>query len=168
MVIKNIIILFFSCFVISCSNLEFVYDYSKGLNNLNKKTSLTIEGDSANIINAYISSKIITKDYNKAQYLLRIISEKTSEASVIEKDATASKYNIKYEVDYIFKNIKEKCIIVREKIITEDTYDSKSAGYSFGSDLSEKSVSTNILQSNIDMFLNNTVLSIDSFSCKKE
>ena len=97
MIVRKIIILFFYSIIISCSNFEFVYDYPSGLKTLQNKTLLSLAGDDIDIINSYLLSKLkpltAEKDYD---YILIIYSEKNTTASVIEKDATASKFNIEY------------------------------------------------------------------------
>jgi len=170
MIIRKIIILFFYSIIISCSNLEFVYDYPSNLKILQNKTLLSLAGDDIDIINSYLISKLrplsVIKDYD---YILIIYSEKNITASVIEKDATASKFNIEYKINYYLKNRKEKnCTIISRSIRTNSSYDSKSEGYSFGSDLSEKEVSIINIHSNIDDFINDLSILKTNFSCKNE
>ena len=101
--------------------------------------------------------------------LIQIIySKKNTVASVIEKDATASKFDIEYKINYYLKNRKENCTIMTESIRTISSYDSKSEGYSFGTDLSEKEVSTINIHSNIDNFINNLSILKNNLSCKNE
>ena len=101
-------------------------------------------------------------------YILIIYSEKNITASIIEKDATASKFNIEYKINYFLKNRKENCTIINKSIKTNSTFDSKSEGYSFGSDLSESEVSTINIHSNIDNFMNDLSILKKDFSCKNE
>ena len=103
-----------------------------------------------------------------AEFHLIIDSVKNITAAVMEKDATASKINIEYDIIYELRNIGEKCLIIRQTIKSKATFDSKSAGYSFGSDLSEKETSVKTLHSNIDEFFNAIKYSKINFSCKNE
>ena len=48
----------------------------------------------------------------------------------------------------------KNCIILEKSISTKNLYDAKSEGYSFGTDLAEKELSTKNLHSIIDQFLN--------------
>ena len=97
------------------------------------------------------------------------VGKLTEAPSVIEKDATASKFNIEYKINYYLKNRKEKnCTIISRSIRTNSSYDSKSEGYSFGSDFSEKEVSIKIIHSNIDDFMHDLSILKTNFSCKNE
>ena len=72
-------------------------------------------------------------------------------------------------LEQYLKNRKENnCTIISKSIKTNSSYDSKSEGYSFGSDLSEKQVSTINIRSNIDDFINNLSILKTNFSCKNE
>tara|TARA_B100001250_G_C19748880_1_gene766711 strand:- start:810 stop:1319 length:510 start_codon:yes stop_codon:yes gene_type:complete len=152
-----------------CSNFEFVYNSGniKIKNSIKEKTIFSISGDDSDIISTYLNNQIGSPKKGGASYLITVNSKKSVEGTVIEKDATASKINIEYNILYEFKNIKQNCLIIKKELKTKSTYDSKSAGYSFGSDVSEKETSTKIIKTNIDNFLNDLYLSKISLSCKK-
>jgi len=169
MTLRKIILLFFCSIFISCSNFEFVYDYPSSIKNLQNKTLLSLAGDDTDIINSYLLSKLRPlSEKTEYDYILIIYSEKNITASIIEKDATASKFNIEYKINYYLKNRKENCTIINRSIKTNSTFDSKSEGYSFGSDLSESEVSTINVHSNIDNFMNDLSILKKDFSCKNE
>ena len=169
MTLRKIILLFFCSIFISCSNFEFVYDYPSSIKNLQNKTLLSLAGDDTDIINSYLLSKLRPlSEKTEYDYILIIYSEKNITASIIEKDATASKFNIEYKINYYLKNRKENCTIITKSIKTNSTYDSKSEGYSFGSDLSESEASTINVHSNIDNFMNDLSVLKTDFSCKNE
>ena len=58
--------------------------------------------------------------------------------------------------------------IVEKKISTENFYDAKSAGYSFGTDLAEKELSERNLHSNIDQFLDELSINYSDLKCNNE
>ena len=60
------------------------------------------------------------------------------EAEVIKTDATASKFMIKHDLKYTLNNANKNCLAFEKNISTINSYDAKSAGYSFGTDLVEK------------------------------
>ena len=66
---------------------------------------------------------------------------------------------------YNLYNIEKKCTVLEEEIITKDSYDSKSAGYSFGTDLSKKETRTKIISKNIDQFISSINKYSDLNSC---
>ena len=154
--------------IVSCSGLDFVYNTSFQISNkLNENTLLSISGDNKDIINSYLLSKIGEAENNPA-YALSIVSNGVVEATVIETDATASKFMIKHDLKYTLNNIGENCIIFEKNILTKILYDAKSAGYSFGTDLAEKELSTKNLHSNIDQFLNELSINYNYLKCKNE
>ena len=153
---------------ISCSRLEFLYNTSDNVEyDIKYKTLLSISGDNKDIINSYLLSKIGEAGKNQT-YILSIVSSGLIEATVIEVDATASKFIIKHDLRYILKNMSKKCTIFERKILTENSYDAKSAGYSFGTDLAEKELSTKALHLNIDNFLKELSINYSDLKCKNE
>jgi len=153
--------------LISCSGLDFVYNPSFQINNkMNKNTLLSISGDNKDIINSYLLSKI-GEVGNNPIYALSIVSNGLIEATVIEIDATASKFMIKHDLKYTLNNMRKNCIIFEKNISTKNLYDAKSSGYSFGTDLAEKELSTKNLHSNIDQFLNGLIINFDYLKCKE-
>ena len=150
---KYIFLLASILFLNNCANLEFVLKPNKGVNVLTNNTNLSISGDEAGTIHGYIAN-ILGNTYNENFiYKLSINSKRTDLAQIIEKDATASKFSIEYNVIYNLYNIKENCKILKKEISTKSSYDSKSAGYSFGTDLSEKETRFIIISKNIDQFI---------------
>ena len=152
-------------FIISCSSLEFVYNDSVNPNKIKQKTLLSIIGDNKNIINSYLLGKLGEVDGNPV-YKLTIVSSGQVEATVIEIDATASKFMIKHDLVYTLTNIVQNCQILEKSISSKNLYDAKSAGYSFGTDLAEKEFTANNLHSNIDKFLNELAINYIDLNCK--
>ena len=137
------------------------------MDKINKNTLLSISGDNKDIINRYLLNKIGDAG-NDPAYALSIASNGMIEATVIETDATASKFMIKHDLKYTLNNIGKNCIIFEKNILTKTLYDAKSAGYSFGTDLAEKELSTKNLHSNIDRFLNELSINYNNLKCKNE
>ena len=71
-------------------------------------------------------------------------------------------------ISYNLQNIEDGCLIYKETISTETSYDSKSEGYSFGSDFAEKELSTKNLHSNIDKFINELSTNNNNLKCQNE
>ena len=140
-------------FVSNCANLEFVYKSIKQIGKLKNNTNLNISGDDSDEVYNYIIDVLGTTNSKNPNYKLSINSTRIDEAEVIEKDATASKFSIEYNIVYILYNINKKCKIIEEKIKTKNSYASKSAGYSFGTDLSKKETRLKIISKNIDQFI---------------
>ena len=154
--------------VISCSSFEYVYNSSESAGyGIKYKTLLSISGDNKNVINSYLLNKIGEVGSDPI-YTLSIVSNGLIEAAVIEVDATASKFIIKHDLIYVLNSMPNNCILFEKNILTENSYDSKSAGYSFGTDLAEKELSTKNLHSNIDRFLNELSINYNYLKCKNE
>ena len=68
----------------------------------------------------------------------------------------------------MFENTSKNCLILEKKIETITSYNTKSAGYSFGSDLSKEELITKNIKSNIDMFFNDISLSNVKYNCNNE
>ena len=152
--------------IISCSGYEFVYNIAS-FDKINEKTLFSISGDDKDIIHSYLLSKV-GKAGSNPTYILSIVSSGSIEATVIESDATASKFMIKHDLKYKLNNISKKCAVLEKNILTENLYDAKSAGYSFGTDLAEKELYTKNLHSNIDQFINELSINSDYLECKNE
>ena len=154
--------------IISCSSLDFVYNTSFiTTNNISENTLLSISGDNKDTINSYLLSKI-GEAGNNPTHALSIVSSGVIEATVVEIDATASKFMIKHDLKYTLNNISKNCIVFEKNILTTNLYDAKSAGYSFGTDLAEKELSTKNLHSNIDQFLSELYINYNYLKCKNE
>ena len=150
--------------IINCSGFEFVYNDTIIMNEkIKEKVQFSISGDNKDIIKRYFISKI-GEVGNDPDYTLSIIANSLIKAEVIETDATASKFMIKHDLKYVLTNIENKCIAFEKNILTRNSYDAKSAGYSFGTDIAEREFSKQNLHSNIDQFLNQ--LSTDSSNLK--
>ena len=152
--------------VISCSGFEFVYTIDS-FDKIKEKIFFSIRGDNKDIINSYLLNKIGNAESSPA-YNLSIFSISSIEAAVIEIDATASKFMIKHDLKYTLSSVKKNCLIFEKNIITNNLYDAKSAGYSFGTDLAEKELSTKNLHSNIDQFLTELSINYNNLKCKNE
>ena len=152
--------------IISCSGFEFVYNIAS-FDKIKEKTLFSISGDDKSVINSYLFNKF-GKAGNDPVYVLYIVSDGSIEAVVIESDATASKFMIKHDLKYKLNIISKKCTVFEKNILTENLYDAKSAGYSFGTDLAEKELSTKNLHSNIDQFISELSINYDYLECENE
>ena len=152
--------------IIGCSGFEFVYN-AASFDKINEKTLFSISGNDRDVINSYLLNKVGRVGSDPA-YILSIASTRSIEAAVIEADATASKFMIKHDLKYTLNNMSKNCIVFEKNILTRILYDAKSAGYSFGTDLAEKELSTKNLHSNIDQFLNELSINYNYLKCKNE
>ena len=147
-------ILFLFCFVfvlIGCSDLVFVYDTNQSKGILISKTSTNITGDDKNIIGSALNKKI--KKSEKATYILDVASRKKETNVVTESNKVATKINIQYKIAYKVTLMPRNCIIFKDHVVNEASYNSKSAGYNFGTDLSKSKLIEELIDENIEIFL---------------
>ena len=155
-------------FINNCTNFDFVYKLNNEVNELKNNTKLIIVGDEAIEIYSYIKEIIGSTSNEDSNYILSIDSVQTELAQVIEKDATASKFSIEYNISYNLYGLRQNCEIINAKILTKSFYDSKSAGYSFGTDLSKKETEIKIISRNIDQFISSIYRYGDLNICNSE
>ena len=106
------------------------------------------------IVDNFFKKKVarkLEKDFPK--YKLLVNSLKTETAQAINKDATATKFSIQYLINYNLYNLYKNCKVFNKEITTTSTYNVRSEGYSFGTDLSQKESSIQAINKNIDEFI---------------
>ena len=151
--IKKLISLIILFFLLGCSGLEFVYNQNIISNHLDNKVIVAINGDDRSEIALEIK-RGIKENKDAAEYLLEINSTKNEKNQAILEDGTASKVVISHSLNYSLKNISNNCIIMEKLIVTSSTFDSKSSGYNFGTDISAKEVKNQNIKENINKFYN--------------
>lgn len=150
---KTSFILIFFLILNSCGSWDYVYKTNKKDFLIKDKTDINIDGDDSDRIHLLLRNIIGENENDFPKYRLLARSIKTETAEAINKDATASKFNIQYSINYILYNLYKNCKIFNKNITTYSTYNVKSAGYSFGTDLSkEESIAQNI-EKNIYKFI---------------
>ena len=136
-----------------CSSFEFVYekkDPNKSL--LMNSTFVTASGDDTEQSIIYLNNILDKKD-SSSNYELNLQIKKVTSNLVVETSSVATKYIVTHTVNYSLLNTDIKCTILKLEKITSSYYDSKSDGYSFGSDRSKKDIEIENIKNNIDGFL---------------
>jgi len=163
---KNLVVLLFVFVfgIYSCTNLKFVHKSYDESNIPKNQIKFTVYGKDRDIIINYLKKNIGDPD-NKHKFLLTINSSKNSKALVIDKDATASKIEVEYVMSYNLINIQENCIISNQTLSTKSSYNTKSSGYSFGTDIAETELSVKNIELNVERFLNTLSQRENGFDC---
>ena len=166
--IKNInkIILIFVFFLCSCSNFDFVYQDNQIQNELTVKEVL-VSGSNADSIKKLLSNKFLSNIESK-NYKLSVNSKMETRSVVIANDQTASTIEIKFILDYTLFDYKKNCDVVKERISSLSTYNSRAESYNFGSDLSKEQVSEQVIQDNINKFIYQINAKKDELRCLDE
>ena len=161
---KKLFLLFIFIILNNCGGFEFVYKTNDNIFLLKDSTKIGVNGDNAYDI--YISlMDLIGNNENNPKYILIVNSTKTEVADSINKDATASKFIIKFSIDYDLYNLIKDCKVFYKEITTTSVYNTKSAGYSFGTNLSQKESSIKNINNNINDFITFTKISSDLDDC---
>ena len=104
------IVFIFTFFLIlnNCGGFEFVYNTSDNVFLIKNVTNINVNGDDAYQIQTSLKD-LIGHEENNPKYKLLVNSVKTEAADVITKDATASKFVIKYTINYELYNVFKNC-----------------------------------------------------------
>ena len=149
---KIINILLFFVFLVSCSSIEFVYDKKYNVDKYIKNTKIVSLNEKNEYLISYLSKKIENNEESN-EYTLKISSQLVETITSTNQDQSAASYYINNIVEYELINNSEKCAVYLDIIETGFSYNTKSAGYSFGTDKSiEKSKNQN-LEYNAEVFL---------------
>tara|TARA_Y100000294_G_C8275964_1_gene224790 strand:+ start:40 stop:531 length:492 start_codon:yes stop_codon:yes gene_type:complete len=161
---KKLFLLFIFIILNNCGGFEFVYKTNDNIFLLKDITKISVNGDSTYDI--YVSLKdVIGNNENNPKYILIASSTKTETADSINKDATASKFIIKYSINYDLYNLHKNCTVFYREIATTSIYNTKSAGYSFGTNLSQKESNIKNINNNINNFITFTKISSGLEDC---
>ena len=163
---KNLFVFIILLIISNCAGFEFAYNTNENTFLIKNNTNINVDGEDAHQIYSLLKTKIgDTKDNPK--YKLLVKSLKTETASVINKDATASKFIIEFIINYDLYNLYKSCNVLNKEITTSSSYNSKSAGYSFGTSLSEKQSTTLNINKNINEFASFANMSANIDSCSE-
>jgi hypothetical protein len=160
------IVFIFTFFLIlnNCGGFEFVYNTSDNVFLIKNVTNINVNGDDAYQIQTSLKD-LIGHEVNNPKYKLLVNSVKTEAADVITKDATASKFVIKYTINYELYNTFKNCKVFFKEITTSSTYNAKSAGYSYGTDLSQVESSIQNINKNINEFISFSNVFVELNNC---
>ena len=152
-------------FLFGCTNLEFVYE-KKDKNLLKNSTSLILMGDQKDIVYSQLFN-LIGRNIEKI-YILEVDVKEIISKEVIGSDSATSKYNVSHAINYKLTKAKNNCSLLEKKITTTNNYNSKSAGYNFGTDVSKtKTIENNIIH-NIENFLKTASALLNTELCSNE
>ena len=141
-------------FLVSCSNLEFVYNDDINISNpIYKKTSFALSG--IEIQSFYAQSLTYFGEHEEELYklIINIDEEKTKRS--VKSNQAISKLDYKLIFNYQLLNNKKNCIVFTKELITRFTFEPRSDGYNFGSDQSLIDLYNQAGESNLQQFISN-------------
>jgi len=136
----------------ACSSVEFVYNNKNNISKYKKNTTIVALDNQSEYLISYLSKKLEnTKESN--EYTLNISSQLIESMTSTNQDQSAASYYINSIVKYELINNFENCTVYLDTIETGFSYNTKSEGYSFGTERSiEKNTKQN-LEQNAEVFL---------------
>ena len=88
--------------------------------------------------------------------------------AVIKNNQAASQIEIKHTLNYSLQKKGGVCIISEATISSDSTYNLKSSGYSFGTDLAKKETTHDNVEKNINEFFKFLIHNHSNLDCKNE
>ena len=153
-------------FLVSCSNIEFVYKNNLNLNNpIYKKTSFALSG--LEIQSFYAQNLRYFGEYEEELYKLIIDIDEEKKKRSVKSNQAVSKLDYKLIFKYQLLNNKKNCIVYRKQLISRFTFEPRSAGYNFGSDQSLIDLYNKASGNNLQLFIN-SLSGVDLESCINE
>ena len=132
---KRFFFIFVFLFIISCSDIEFVYKENKNLiNPLYEKTEVSTSGFSINFINSYLPMFFGENKEGVFNLLINIDQNKTKRA--VETNQVTS--NLRYELKFTYTLIlnEKNCVTFKKELLSYFSIIPKSSGYNYGTDTS--------------------------------
>tara|TARA_B100000989_G_scaffold116402_1_gene85672 strand:- start:1780 stop:2280 length:501 start_codon:yes stop_codon:yes gene_type:complete len=139
-------------FIVSCSNLEFIYKDDINLGNpIYKKTSFALSG--VEIPSFYGQNLRYFGEHVEELYKLMINIDEEKTKRSVKSNQAISKLDYKLIFNYQLLNNKKDCIIFTKELITRFTFEPRSDGYNFGSDQSLIDLYNQAGESNLQQFI---------------
>ena len=158
----------FVTLIVGCQGFEFVYDKSPTtIKLLENNAQVIISGDDISIIKSQLNNVVGTST-SSAKFILLVSSSKISNNVVIKDNQTVSQIEINHILNYSLQKKDGGCVITEAKISTVSTYNLKSSGYSFGTDLAKKEVTRDNVEKNINEFFKFLIHNLSNLDCKNE
>ena len=149
---KKFFFIFIFLFIISCSDVEFVYNENKNLvNPLFEKTEVGTSGLSINFMNSYLPMFFGTNKEDSFNLLINIDQNKTKRA--VETNQVTS--NLRYELKFTYTLIsnEKNCITFNKELLSYFSIIPKSSGYNYGTDTSLEKKYELAITENLNRFL---------------
>ena len=164
---KNFVLLILlSCFLLTCSNIEFSYNKDELNNQLYNKTNIKITGDEIPFLNNIVLSKLGTSQNGPLDLEINISEKKTK--MTIKTNQVSTRIDYEIAINYILRNQSEKCTVLTKKLYSRFSFIPKSEGYNFGSDKFLDNLYVRNIENNIDQFLDSLEKQIEKKKCINE
>lgn len=149
---KKLFYLFLFIFIISCSNLEFVYKNNKNPKNpLYEKTKVNTSGLNLTYLDSFLPM-LFGEDKKNDFNLLINVKEKKIKRSVKTNQVTS---NLRYELrfSYTLTSNTKSCITYKKELLSYFSIIPKSDGYNYGTDASLEKKYELAITDNLNQFV---------------
>ena len=164
---KNFVLLILlSCFLLTCSNIEFSYNKNELNKQLYNKTNIKITGDEIPFLSTIVLSKFGISQNGFLDLKINVSEKKTKMTIKTNQVSTRIDYEIAF--NYILRKQSKKCTILTKKQYSRFSFIPKSEGYNFGSDKFLDSLYVKNIENNIDQFLDSLEKQIEKKKCINE
>ncbi len=149
--------------VLSCGDIEFVYDKENTTNPLYEKTDIRISGVDLPYAKSYLP--MFFGKNNKEEFVLLVkIEEKKTKRSVKTNQATSSlTYDLRFL--YLLKSKNQNCEVFKKEILSSFSINPKSSGYDYGTDISLEKKYELAITDNLSEFIS-SIIDVDLNKCR--
>ena len=153
-------------FLLSCSELEFVYNELESPKNpIYEKTSFRISGK--DVPEMYNNTLKVLGESDNPSYALEIFINETKTKRSVQTNQAVSKLDYELKFNYSLFNIKKNCNVFDMDVFSRFSYAPKSSGYNFGSDQSLDKMYSVSGKEGLNEFLN-SIYNRNLNSCNNE
>ena len=161
---KRVLFIFLFFFIISCSDIEFVYKNEENkINPIYNKTSVETDGIDLVFMHSYIPK--IFGNVNENEFDLLINVEETKTKRSVETNQATS--NLRYELRfaYTLKSTYNNCVTYEREIVSFFSIIPKSSGYNYCTDASLERKYELAIAENLNKFVS-FLPDVDIKNCK--
>ena len=149
---KRLFLVTLFTFVISCSDIDFVYKEDKNLiNPLYEKTKVSTSGFNINFMNSYLPMFFGREKEDRFSLSIKIEQNKIKRS--VETNQVTSK--LRYELKFIYTLVlnEKDCVTFEKELVSHFSIIPKSSGYNYGTDSSLEKKYQLAITENLNRFI---------------
>ena len=132
---KRLFLITVFVFIVSCSNVDFVYKENKSLiNPLYEKTEVNVSGFNINFMNSYLPMFFGNNKEDYFNLSIKIEQNRTKRSVETNQVATKLRYDLKFIYTLVLNE--KNCVNFNKELTSSFSINPKSSGYNYGTDTS--------------------------------
>ena len=132
---KRLFLITVFVFIVSCSNVDFVYKENKSLiNPLYEKTEVNVSGFNINFMNSYLPMFFGNNKEDYFNLSIKIEQNRTKRSVETNQVATKLRYDLKFIYTLVLNE--KNCVNFNKELASSFSINPKSSGYNYGTDTS--------------------------------